>query len=196
MQNLIKCGFFSEVSYSIEKSDNGYILELHLKENPPLASLKIVESKLLDLTVLREKLKKHNVTTDMVFSPAMLEKSIEEFNIYNQNLGIFLYNVSYRVVTKAEILTEGGKFLYEPSELEKDGVHVVVTIREIPRMVIGEIRMTNISISYDQILGYLNLAPGMQIQSDSELYFRYKRLKKLGFYDSVYFKLVQQDDTV
>ena len=196
IQNLIKCGFFSEVSYMIDSVPAGYVLELHLKENPPLASLKIVESKFLDLTVLREKLKKNNVTTDMVFSPAMLEKSIEEFNIYYQNQGIFLYAVSSRIVTKEEILSEGGKFLYEPSELDKEGLHVVITIREIPRLVIGEIRMSNISISYDQILAYLGLSQGMKIQSDDELYFCYKRLRKLGFYDRVYFKLVQQDDVV
>jgi outer membrane protein assembly factor BamA len=196
IQNLIKCGFFSEVSYSITAVPEGFVLDLNLKENPPLASLKIVESKFLDLTVLREKLKKNNVTTDMVFSPAMLEKSIEEFNIYYQNQGIFLYTVSTRLVTKEEIISEGGKFLYEPSELEKDGVHVVISIREIPRLVIGEIRMSKISISYDQILSYLRLSQGMKIQSDEELFFSYKRLKKLGFYDSVYFKLVQQDGIV
>lgn len=196
IQNLIKCGFFSEVSYIIDTTPAGYVLELHLRENPPLASLKIVESKFLDLTVLREKLKKNNVTTDMVFSPAMLEKSIEEFNIYYQNQGIFLYSVSSRIVTKEEILAEGGKFLYEPNELDKEGLHVVISIREIPRLVIGEIRMSNISISYDQILSYLGLYQGMKIQSDEELYFCYKRLRKLGFYDRVYFKLVQQDDVV
>ena len=196
IQNLIKCGFFSEVSYTVDAGPGGYILSLHLKENPPLASLKIVESKMLDLTILRKKLKEYKVTTDMVFSPAMLEKAIEEFNIYYQTQGIFLYSVSSRLVTKDEIVKEGGKFLYEPDELEKNGVHVVVTIREIPQIVIGEIRMTNISISYDQILSYLRLSQGMMIKSDSELFFSYKRLKKIGFYDKVYFKLIHQYDNV
>jgi len=196
IQNLIRCGFFSEVSYTLNPVESGFSFELRVKENPPLASLKIVESKMLDLTVFKEKLLDNSVTTDMVFSPAMLEKSIEEFNIYNQNFGIFMYLITYRVVTSEEIIKEGGRFLYEPNELEKNGVHVLVYIREIPRMVIGEIKMTDISISYDQVLNFLMLKQGMPISSDKELFFRYKRLKKLGFYENIYFKLVQQDDTV
>jgi len=145
---------------------------------------------------LRKKFEKNNVVTDMVFSSSMLEKSIEEFNIYNQNAGIFLYVVTYRVVTRNDIMKEGGIYLYDSKELQKNGVHVVVYIKEISRMVLGEVTMTGISISYDQILKYLTLKQGMPVMSDDDLHFRYKRLKKLGFYDHVYFKLIQQDEMV
>ncbi|MGL4368846.1 MAG: hypothetical protein ACRCUT_04135, partial [Spirochaetota bacterium] len=146
IQSLVRCGYFSEVSYILDPVEKGYTLALHVKENPPLASLKIIESKMLDLSILKDKFRKNNVTTDMVFSPAMLEKAIEEFNIYNQSYGIFLYTISYRVVTKEEIKKEGGRFLYGEDELDKNGVHVIVYIREIPRLVIGEIRMKDITI--------------------------------------------------
>lgn|GEM_PF-3104921 len=196
IKNLKDCGYFSSVTFTISQAEKGYILELVVKENPTLASLKVIDSKLLDISMFRKYLKENDVYTDMVFSPIKLEKAIEEFNIYNQNYGIFMYLVTYKIVTREEILKEGGKFLYEPDELQRNGIHVIVYVRDISRMVLGEIRMNNVSVSYDDILKYLSLKQGMPITSDSELYFRYKRMKKLGFFESVYFKLIPQDDMV
>lgn len=193
---LKESGYFSEVSFLLGQSDKGFTINITVKENPPLASLKVIDTKMLDLGVFKKKLLKYHIVTDMVFSSSNLEKAIEEFNIYNQNMGLFLYIVTYRVVTRNEIMTEGGNFLYEPYELNKNGLHVLVYVRDIPRMVIGEVRMTGVSISFDQILNYLQLKQGVPIQTDAELHYRYKRLKKLGFYDSVYFKLIPQDDIV
>jgi outer membrane protein assembly factor BamA len=193
ISRLQQCGYFSSVSFLLGQGENGYTLEIIIKENPPLASLNIIESKMLDLSVFRKKLESNKVRSDLVFSPAKLEKAIEEFNIYNQNLGIFLYIITYRVVTRNEIIKEGGTYLYEPADLQKNGIHVIVYIREIPRMTLGEIRMKNISVSYDDILNYLELKQGMFIEKDEDLYFRYKRLKKLGFYNSIYFKLIPVD---
>jgi outer membrane protein assembly factor BamA len=196
INKLKNSGYFTGVTFFLSQGERGYLLEITVKENPPLASLKVLDSKMLDLTVLRKRLKQNNVNTDMVFSSVMLEKSIEEFNIYNQNAGIFLYIVTFRAVTRDEIMREGGIFLYDPGELQKNGVHVVIYIKEITRMVLGEVRMTGISISYDQILKYLTIKQGMPVSSDADLHFVYKRLKKLGFYDHVYFKLIQKDEMV
>lgn len=196
IRNLKDCGYFSSVTFSISQAEKGYTLEILVKENPPLASLKVIDSKLLDISMFKKYLKENDIYTDMVFSPVKLEKAIELFNIYNQNYGIFLYLVTYKIVTREEILKEGGKFLYEPDELQRNGIHVIVYIRDIPRMVLGEIRMNNVRVSYDDILGYLNMKQGMPIRSDSELYYRYKKMKKLGFFESVYFKLIPQDESV
>jgi outer membrane protein assembly factor BamA len=193
---LKECGYFSSVTFSIAQGEKGYQLAVSIRENPPLASLKVIENKMLDLSIFKKKLRENNVTTDMVFSPAKLEQAIVDFNIYNQNYGMFLYVISYKIVTRDEIFSEGGRFLYEPAELQKTGLHVIVYVRDIPRLVLGEIRMKNVTVSYDDILNYLNLKQGMPVESDEDLYSRYKRLKKLGFFESVYFKLIPQDDAV
>jgi hypothetical protein len=196
IDKLKKSGYFSAVNFMLTQGEKGYKLEVTLKENPPLASLKVLDSKMLDLTVFRKKLKENNVITDMVFSQVMLQKAIDSFNIYNQNYGIFMYIITFKAVNREEIIKSGGVFLYDPDELKKSGVHVIVQIRDIPKMVVGTIGMKGVSISYDKILGFIKLKQGMPLSSDKDLFFCYKRMKKLGFYEKVYFRIIPQEDII
>jgi outer membrane protein assembly factor BamA len=85
ISKLKECGYFNSVTFSIAQGEKGYQLVVELRENPPLASLKVIENKMLDLSIFKKKLHENNVITDMVFSPAKLEQAIVDFNIYNRN---------------------------------------------------------------------------------------------------------------
>lgn len=191
--NLISSGFFEESSYHLEEikdQSDTYELRITVKENPPLASLKVIDDKMLDLSVFKEKIRKNKILIMKSFSRNALEKAIDEFNIYNQSYGTFLYTVSFKEIKKEEIKQEGGTILFEANELERDGVHVLIYIREIPRLQLKRIRMMNTTVSYDEIMSFLKLKQNMWIENDENLFFRYKRLKRLGFYDTIYFKLI------
>jgi hypothetical protein len=196
IDKLKKSGYFASVSFMIYEGVNGYKLEISLKENPPLASLKVVDSRFLDLTVFQKKLIQRKVGTDMVYSQVQLQNAIDDFNIYNQNIGIFLYAISFKEVTRDEILKSGGVFLYDQDELKKSGIHIIIYIKNVPKIIVGNVYMKGVSISYDKILSYIQLKRGMQLSSDSDLYFSYKRMKRLGFFEKVYFKLVPLEDII
>jgi hypothetical protein len=196
IDKLKKSGYFSSVSFMLSEGPNGFILEISLKENPPLASLKVVDSRMLDLTVFQKKLKQRKIGTDMVYSREQLQNAIDDFNIYNQNIGIFLYSVSFKEVTREEIVKSGGIFLYDQDELKKSGIHVIVYIKNVPKVVIGNVYMKGVSVSYDKVLSYIQLKRGMMLSSDADLFFSYKRMKRLGFFEKVYFKLIPLDDVI
>lgn len=189
LASLIASGFFDDVKYKLTSKKEGFVLELKLVENPPLASLKVLDEKMLNLGVFREKLSEQNIAKGRVFSRSAVQKAIDEFNMYNQSYGVFLYQVNFRVISKEEIKKARGLFLFSPEELRRPGVHVVVNISSVPRLYIHEIRMQGTSIAYDEILNFLKLDEKMWVDDDNELFFRFKRLRRLGFYESVYFKL-------
>ncbi|HCL56337.1 MAG TPA: hypothetical protein DHW82_04935 [Spirochaetia bacterium] len=192
LATLVSSGFFEDINYNIlDEGSSDYTLAVYVKENPPLVSLKVLDSKMLDLSVFKKKLEANGIQTGLVFSTEALDKAIEQFNIFNQNYGIFLYNITYRIVTQEEIQTEAGNFLFDEQEKMQEGYHIIVYIKEISRLFISEIRMMDTKIAYDEILNYIKLRPGMLIKNDEELFFRFKRLKKMGFYDDIYFKLLQ-----
>lgn len=196
IEKLKKSGYFSSVNFMLSEGPSGFKIEVSLKENPPLASLKVVDSRLLDLTVFQKKLKQRKIGTDMVYSQIQLQNAIDDFNIYNQNNGIFLYSISFREVTREEIVKSGGVFLYDQDELKKSGIHIILYIKNVPKFVVGNVYMKGVSVSYDRILSYIKLQRGKQISSDSDLYFSYKRMKRLGFFEKVYFKMIPLEDIV
>lgn len=192
LARLISSGFFKNTNYNLEPLGEAFVLNISIEENPPLASIKVLDSKMLNLVELRSRLLEEDLKVGGVFSEAALVKAIDSFNNYNQDFGVFLYDVSFRVISKDEIEAAGGKFLFAQSEGEMEGLHVIIYITEIPRIFIHEIRMSGTTVSYDEILKYLHMKEKIWIDSDEELFYRYKRLKRLGFYDSVYFKLVKE----
>jgi outer membrane protein assembly factor BamA len=188
IQELRNSGYFSKVSYQVNQDNSGNTLLLFISENPPIASIKFVDNKLLDMTVFRKKMAQYNVLSGHVLSKVKLEKAIEEFTRYNENKGIFLFMVNYRVMTSEEIKREKDFKLFNSAEILSPGVHVIVYFRDIRQMTISNIYMKGFSCEYDDLINYLALDEGMTINSDDELFFRYKRLKRLGFFDSVYFQ--------
>jgi outer membrane protein assembly factor BamA len=188
IDSLKKSGYFASVKYILSQENRGFIIDLTLSENPPISSIKLIEDKMLDMTVFHSKLNKFAVITDKVFSKAQLDKAIEEFISYSQNNGIFLYSIKYRNMTLDEIKKENASILFEKEELDKPGMHLVIIIEKIKRMTIAKIRMKGFTCGYSEILNYLMLKEGDQIKSDKDLFFRYKRLKRLGFFESVIFR--------
>jgi outer membrane protein assembly factor BamA len=188
IQELKNSGYFSKVSYQFNHDSNGNTLLLFVSENPTIASIKFVDIKFLDMTVFNKKMAKYNVLSGRVFSKVRLEKAIEEFTKDNQNKGIFLFMVNYRVMTSEEIKREKNFKLFDPAEISIPGIHIIVYFRNIRQMTISNIYMKGFSCEYDDLINYLMLNEGMTINSDDELFFRYKRLKRLGFFDSVYFQ--------
>lgn len=180
--NLSKSGFLKNVNYTIESNQEGYNIILTLEENSPLESIKVLDNKLLDLTILKKKLKDNNIEIGKAFSSVALEQAIDDFNIFNQNFGIFLYDVTYKIITKDDIEKIGGKFLFDQEEITKKGIHIIVYIKEIPRVFIKDIKFTNTTISYLEILNVIKLKKDTIIDKDNDLFFMYKRLRRLGFF--------------
>ncbi len=192
LAKLLSSGFYSNMEYKIKSEKKNYTIYITLEENEVLASIKVIDSKFLNLSVFKEQITKNKIKIGNVFSKVALEKAIDDFNIFNQAYGTFLYQVEYRLISKQEIEEANGKFLFSPSEMKAEGIHVIIYIREIPRIFIKEIKMKGTTVAYDEIMHFLKLKEKMWIYKDSELFFRFKRLRRLGFYDSIYFKLIKE----
>lgn len=198
--NLIESGFFSYDHYKIERIKyNSYKMTIQLKENPPLASVKILDEKMLNLEVLKEKFSDEHFKKGKPFSSKALERAIRAFNIYNQNYGIFLYRIQKRILTSDEIEKVKGQFLFQAEDLKQPGLHVVIYIKSVPSLYIREIKMVGLNqeypkVNYDEILDFAQFRENIWIQNDDELFFRYKRMRRLGFYSTIYFKLEPIED--
>lgn len=188
--SLISSGFFLDISYNISLLQEGYQISFQLEENLPLASLKVIDGKMLDLSLLQVKLEEEGIVTGKVFSSLQLEKALDQFMMHNQSYGVFLYTLSFKEISKKEIEEVGGEFLFTKEEKEKDGVHALIHIHNLSQITITDIKMVDTTIYFDEVLNYIQLSKGVVIQEDNDLFFRYKRLKRLGFYESVFFKIL------
>jgi len=186
ISGLLNTGFFKNIYYSFEKHGGEYVLEIKVEENERLAEIQVVDNKLLNLLILSEKLKKNNVVINRPISIPCIEKSIEEFNVYNQTYGIFTYiidfQIVYRNITKEDIVS---------NPENKEEAVLIIKIESIPLIKISEIKLIGTNVSYDELLNYARLRNNQWVDS-SDLFFSYKRLKKLGFFKEIYFKLVKK----
>jgi len=183
---IIESGLFKNVSYLFYKEGEEFFLEINIVENEKLGDIEVIDNKLLNLNVLMDIFKKNNVIIGKPISTNYIEKALDDFNMYNQKYGIFTYEIDYKIVKRKD------KSLSIINEYEREEAVIVVYIKNIPLIRIGEIKLVGTNIAYDDLLNYIGLKPDIWVDSDL-LFFSYKRLRKLGFYREIYFKFIKKN---